>query len=69
MHTSLSEVDLRPLIPFIIIQVILFLVAIIDITRRGRQTKGPKLMWVFIVIFISIFGPVAYFIFGRRNDA
>lgn len=54
------------LAPIIIIQLILLLVALIDVIRI-KQTNGPKWMWVLIIICINIFGPILYFIFGRKE--
>jgi len=46
--------------------------ALISIMRRGETQKLPKVAWVLIVIFVNIFGPIAYFIVGRgelkRNE-
>ncbi|WP_341833449.1 PLD nuclease N-terminal domain-containing protein [Paenibacillus pectinilyticus] len=43
------------------------LVALINCLRAER-TNGPKWMWTLIIIFISLLGPISYFVFGRRND-
>ncbi|GGA89221.1 PLDc N-terminal domain-containing protein [Ornithinibacillus halotolerans] len=58
--------NIQLFLPLIIIQVVLFIVAIIDIIRI-KETNGPKWIWV-IVAFLSILGPIIYFIFGRRRD-
>lgn len=54
-------------LPILLIQLILMIVALIDVAKIER-TKGPKWMWVLLILFASMLGPVAYFIFGRRND-
>ncbi|MGG1631449.1 PLD nuclease N-terminal domain-containing protein [Rossellomorea sp. NRS-1567] len=53
--------------PVILIQLILMVVAVIDLIRI-KATNGPKWLWVLIILFINIIGPVVYFIFGRRHD-
>jgi hypothetical protein len=58
---------LNILLPVIIIQLILLSVALLDL-KKNERVNGPKLMWVFIIIFINLLGPVAYFVFGRRNN-
>lgn len=58
---------LQILLPIALIQLILIIMALLDL-RKSEKVNGPKLMWVFIIIFINLLGPVAYFIFGRRND-
>lgn len=52
--------------PLLILQIVLMVVALLDI-RKIEQTNGPKLIWVLIIIFISTVGPIAYFIFGRKE--
>jgi hypothetical protein len=53
--------------PILIIQFILLIVALVDLTRI-EKTNGPKLLWIFIILFVNIIGPILYFVFGRRND-
>ncbi|RPF50554.1 PLDc N-terminal domain-containing protein [Aquisalibacillus elongatus] len=53
------------LLPLIILQSILLIVAIIDLIRI-QQTNGPKWVWALIIILINIIGPILYFIIGRR---
>lgn len=54
------------LAPFILIQFILLIVALIDLIKRP-QTTGPKWVWILIIVCINIFGPMLYFIFGRKD--
>ncbi|MHC0035667.1 PLD nuclease N-terminal domain-containing protein [Pseudoneobacillus sp. C159] len=53
--------------PILVIQFILFLVAIIDLIRI-EKTNGPKWLWALIILFINILGPILYFVIGRRNQ-
>ncbi|GAB3804099.1 PLDc N-terminal domain-containing protein [Virgibacillus kimchii] len=62
----LQEINWQLIAPLIVIQVVLALVALIDWVKAD-DFNGPKWMWFFIIIFINIFGPVIYFIFGRRR--
>jgi hypothetical protein len=55
------------LIPVIILQVALMLVALIDLLRRER-TRGPKWVWLLVILFVNLFGPIAYFILGREEE-
>ncbi|MBT2691038.1 PLDc_N domain-containing protein [Bacillus sp. ISL-47] len=54
------------LAPFIIIQLIFMVVAIIDLVRI-EKANGPKWVWALIILFINLLGPIIYFIFGRRS--
>jgi hypothetical protein len=62
--------QIRPLIPLLIplilLQLALLSAALIDIFRHKR-TRGPVWVWVLIVVFISIFGPIVYFLMGREE--
>jgi 4-amino-4-deoxy-L-arabinose transferase-like glycosyltransferase len=53
--------------PLIAIQLVLLAVALIDLIRRPR-TRGPKWAWGLAIALISIFGPLAYFLFGRSDE-
>ncbi|KGA96693.1 Negative regulatory protein YxlE [Alkalihalobacillus alcalophilus ATCC 27647 = CGMCC 1.3604] len=53
--------------PIIILQLILMVFALFNCAKQAA-TNGPKWMWVLIIIFINIFGPILYFIIGRKAD-
>jgi hypothetical protein len=53
--------------PLFIIQLILLIVSLVDLFRI-EKTNGPKILWVFIIVFVNIIGPILYFVIGRRND-
>ena len=52
--------------PLIVIQFVLGIVAVVDIVR-SPETNGPKWVWIVVSLFISMLGPIAYFILGRKN--
>ncbi len=60
--------QLRPyiplLIPILIIQLALVIAALVDLIRR-EKTKGPKWLWVLIILFFNMIGPIVYFVVGR----
>jgi hypothetical protein len=55
------------LIPVILIELVLLLIALIDLLRR-EKTRGPKWAWALAILFIQIFGSIAYLIFGREEE-
>ncbi len=62
-----SFVQYLPLIlPILVIELALAVFCLVDLARRQR-TRGPKLMWVFIILFIQILGPIVYLIIGREE--
>ncbi len=61
----------RPLIPYLIpiilLELGLAIFALLDLFRR-EHVNGPKWMWVLIVLFIQLIGPILYFTMGRRDQ-
>ena len=55
------------LIPVILIQFGLMLVALVDLVKRPK-TRGPKWIWVVVVVFINVIGPIIYFVVGREEE-
>ena len=53
------------LIPVILLQIALMVVALVDLVRRER-TRGPKWAWVLVIVFLNLIGPVVYLLFGRE---
>ena len=54
------------LLPLILIQYALLIVALIDVLRRER-TKGPKWAWILVIVLVNLIGPIVYFLFGREE--
>ena len=54
------------LIPILIIQLVLIIFALTDLVRR-EQTRGPKWVWVLVILFVNMIGPIAYFLLGRED--
>jgi len=54
------------LVPIILLQVALMVVALIDLVRR-EHTRGPKWVWAVVIVFVNILGPVIYFFLGREE--
>lgn len=67
MQELISSINWAIIAPFIIIQGILLLVAIID-WAKAAQTEKPRWGWFFVIVFLNIIGPILYFIFGRSRD-
>ena len=66
MQELLTDINWAIITPLLIIQGILIIISLIDLVRTD-QTNGPKWMWLLIIIFISMLGPVLYFVIGRRQ--
>ena len=55
------------LIPVLVVQLLLMIVALVDLARR-EKTRGPKWLWALIIIFGELLGPIVYFVFGRVDE-
>jgi hypothetical protein len=60
--------ELLPLlIPLVLLQLGLMAAALVDLSRRERVRGGNKLIWGIAIVVINLFGPLAYFLFGRED--
>lgn len=56
------------LIPLFIIQLALAVTALVHVVRHPRYRFGNMPVWIVVVLFIQIIGPVVYFIFGKGEE-
>lgn len=54
------------LAPLVLIQLALMIAALVDLARRER-TRGPKWIWLPVILLVSMIGPVVYFTIGREE--
>jgi hypothetical protein len=54
------------LIPIILIQLGLMITALVDLIKRPK-VRGPKWMWVLIIMLVNFIGPIVYFVVGREE--
>ncbi len=55
------------LIPVLIIQLILIVVALLD-WRKRETTRGPKWAWLLVILFVNLIGPIIYFAVAREDE-
>jgi len=55
------------LVPILLIQLALMIAAFLDLIRR-EKTRGPKWLWVIIILFLNMIGPIVYFLVGRDDE-
>ncbi|HAB0061433.1 TPA_asm: negative regulator of sigma-Y activity [Listeria monocytogenes] len=63
----MDKTQIALIIPVILLYLALLLIAIIDLTKNWNTRKNP-IIWLIVIIVINIFGPIAYFIFGRKEE-
>jgi hypothetical protein len=54
------------LIPIALLQLALLVAALVDLARRER-TRGPKWVWLLVILLVSLIGPILYFVLGREE--
>ena len=55
------------LLPLVLIQLGLMIFSLVKIHREGVGNLN-KLAWTLIVIFVNMFGPIAFLLLGRKKD-
>jgi len=56
------------MVPLIILEVVLLVVALVDLAKRKHVTGGNKIVWVLVTVCINIIGPVIYLLVGRKEE-
>ena len=64
-----TEQILALLAPIVVIQFGLMVAAILDLEREERRVRGgSKLLWVIVIVFVNVIGPIVYFLAGREDE-
>jgi hypothetical protein len=56
------------LIPVVIIELALMITALVHVLRHKNYRFGNRILWVVIVVFVEIIGPILYFTIGRGEE-
>ncbi|MGL5352530.1 MAG: PLDc N-terminal domain-containing protein [Clostridium sp.] len=61
--------DFKLLIPILVIQFILTVVAIVDLIRRDKSEikGGNKLIWASVILILANIGPIIYLTVGKKT--
>lgn len=60
--------NLPLLIPVILLEVGLMVTALLHVLKHPTYRFGNKTMWILIVVFLQLIGPVVYFVFGKGEN-
>ena len=55
------------IIPLVILQLILMVVALMDLSKRDKVRWLPKWLWLIIIIIGELVGPIVYLVAGREE--
>ncbi|OJV65210.1 MAG: hypothetical protein BGO41_01220 [Clostridiales bacterium 38-18] len=56
------------LIPVVILELALAITALVHVLKHPNYKFGNKILWIIVVLFVQIIGPVVYFLFGRGDE-
>nr|WP_322630776.1 PLD nuclease N-terminal domain-containing protein [Peptoniphilus coxii] len=56
------------LIPIIILEIGLMIYSLRHVLKHDRYKFGSRTMWILIVVFIQIIGPILYLTIGREDE-
>jgi heme/copper-type cytochrome/quinol oxidase subunit 4 len=63
-----TEQVIALILPIAVIQLGLMIAALYDLEKDERQVRGgSKLVWVLIIVFVNVIGPIVYFTAGRQD--
>ncbi len=55
------------LIPIFLVQIALIVIALWDLWKR-EVTRGPKWLWVLVILLVNFIGPIIYLVVGREDE-
>ncbi|QHW33125.1 transcriptional regulator [Paenibacillus rhizovicinus] len=55
------------LVPLGIVELVLMITAIVACVRAER-TRGPKWLWILIIIVFNLIGSIVFFVAGRKSS-
>ncbi len=71
MNIGLGGLDstvLLLIIPLVVIELAMLILAVVDLLRDDRRVRGGnKGLWAVIIVFVSLVGPILYFLVGREE--
>jgi len=64
-----TEQVIALLVPIVLIQLGLLVAALYDLAKDDRRVRGgSKIVWVLIIVFVNLIGPILYFVAGREDS-
>lgn len=66
MFAALNDINWALFAPFIGLDIILKVIALIAWILQKNENQ-VSWIWLPVILFVNVIGPIAYFIFGRRE--
>lgn len=56
------------ILPIILIEFILMITALLHVLKHKSYRFGNRALWIVIVVFLQIVGPIIYFTLGKGDE-
>jgi hypothetical protein len=56
------------IIPLVLVQLVLIVICLVDLTRREKVRALPKWAWGIIICLGELIGPIVYLLVGRVEE-
>jgi len=56
------------LLPIVLIHLSLAIWSLTDWLKRKQFNVFPRMIWLFVFLFIQLIGPLFYLLFGRKDE-
>ena len=56
------------LLPLIIVEMVLLVVALIHVLRHKNYRFGNRVLWILVVVLFQLIGPIIYLTIGRGEE-
>lgn len=54
------------ILPIFVLQLVLAVIGLISLSR-AEEVRGPKWMWICIIVLLNMLGSILYFVVGRKD--
>ncbi|OAB30982.1 transcriptional regulator [Paenibacillus macquariensis subsp. defensor] len=54
------------ILPILILQLVLAVIGLISLSK-AQEVRGPKWMWILIIVLGNMVGSILYFVIGRKD--
>lgn len=68
MNETIDMQFIALIIPLILVDIGLKIYAMYDLVKTERVDNDRKWIWAIVVLVISLFGPLLYFVFGHKGE-
>jgi hypothetical protein len=66
MDTQILAEVLPLVAPLVLVQFGLMIAGLLDLQQRS-STRGPRWLWLVLILFVGLVGPTMYFLYGRES--